>query len=135
MTFSPSRYPTDDNHRKDYYVCKARAFLPDPKSALAVFALSLFAGSAHAATEKVLHSFNDNGKDGSTPDASLITDKGRQSLRHNVLMAVAERARTETSLFVGRCSNWSQSPAEAGRRRCCIVSTRVAKMASIPTAA
>jgi uncharacterized repeat protein (TIGR03803 family) len=41
---------------------------------LAIFTLTLFAASAHAATEKVLHSFG-NGKDGKTPSSNLILDK------------------------------------------------------------
>jgi hypothetical protein len=41
---------------------------------LAIFTLTLFAASAHAAIEKVLHSFG-NGKDGITPSSNQILDK------------------------------------------------------------
>ena len=42
---------------------------------LAIFMVTLFAMSTHAATEKVVHNFNDNGKDGYFPHAGLIFDK------------------------------------------------------------
>jgi uncharacterized repeat protein (TIGR03803 family) len=45
------------------------------KSTLAIFILGLLATTAYAATETVLHNFNDNGKDGFNPYGALIFDK------------------------------------------------------------
>ncbi|HXM19851.1 MAG TPA: choice-of-anchor tandem repeat GloVer-containing protein [Terriglobales bacterium] len=42
---------------------------------LAIFTVTLFVTSTHAATEKVLYSFNNNGKNGFDPQASLIFDQ------------------------------------------------------------
>ena len=47
------------------------------RAALAIFTVTLLVTSTWAATpwnEKVLHSFNDNGQDGGTPEAGLIFD-------------------------------------------------------------
>jgi uncharacterized repeat protein (TIGR03803 family) len=44
------------------------------KTMLAIFAVVLLVTSSGAATEKVLHNFNDNGKDGHNPAAGLILD-------------------------------------------------------------
>ena len=44
------------------------------RSMLAIVTLALFATSTYAATEKVLYSFDDNGKDGYGPKAGLIFD-------------------------------------------------------------
>jgi uncharacterized repeat protein (TIGR03803 family) len=41
---------------------------------LAIFTVTLFVTSAYAASEKLLHSFNNNGKDGTYPYANLIFD-------------------------------------------------------------
>jgi len=42
---------------------------------LAIISVTLFAASSLAVTEQVLHSFNNNGKDGNSPYAGLIFDK------------------------------------------------------------
>jgi len=44
------------------------------RAASAIFTVTLLVTTALAATEKVLHNFNDNGKDGVQPEASLIFD-------------------------------------------------------------
>ena len=44
------------------------------RAALVMFAVALFATSAWAATEKKLHNFNFNGKDGYYPFAGLVSD-------------------------------------------------------------
>jgi uncharacterized repeat protein (TIGR03803 family) len=45
------------------------------RSTLVIFMLTVFAASAFAATETVLHNFNDNGTDGFNPYGALIFDK------------------------------------------------------------
>ncbi len=45
------------------------------RSTLTIFMLTVFATAAYAATETVLHNFNDNGKDGFNPYGALIFDK------------------------------------------------------------
>ena len=42
---------------------------------LAIFTVTVFVTGTYAATEKVLHSFDNNGKDGYAPYAGLIFDK------------------------------------------------------------
>src|SRR5580658_278062 len=44
-------------------------------AAVAVLAMTVFLGNARAATEKQLHNFKTDGKDGNNPNAGLIFDR------------------------------------------------------------
>lgn len=99
---------------------KSKAITLGLKVALAIIPVTLLAPGASAATEKVLHSFGANDRDGVEPSSGLVID-----LNGN-LYGVTETGGSTGILLpssqVAPSSSYRQKRTVPGRRRSCITS-------------
>jgi uncharacterized repeat protein (TIGR03803 family) len=97
---------------------------------LAIIAATLFVPGTHAAAqqEKLLHSFNINGKDGVNPISGVIFDAAG-NLYGTTLSGGTHNEGMVFELSPLAGGGW----AGAGRSKCCTTST--ARMGRVPTAA
>jgi len=89
------------------------------RSSLAIFVVTVLLTTTCAATEKILHSFKHNGRDGNNPIAGLIFDA---------------KGNLYGTAIAGGVYGYGRRPkrAGAGRRRFCITSTTTARTGTIP---